>query len=172
MVYLLMFSVLLFPAQRPVSGSLPEFAVPQGWTVALGGIDLVVDHSSGASLRVIHRTTDNLQSFAQLAVERLANPLGFAHIGMPEHFNNGSEEWFQYDIRGNRIAEHRRILYRAIRNPNDPAGVIEITYENAENRFDVLLTEAQLIASQFLTQSRNFAFRFQMPLSSHENTGK
>jgi hypothetical protein len=48
------------------------------------------------------------------------------------------------------VAAHRRILYRAIRNPKDPANVTEIIYENSEDRFNVLLTEAQSIATQFL----------------------
>jgi hypothetical protein len=153
MAYLLMLAALLLPVQRPARGRAPEFSVPQGWTVELfSGIDLVVKHSSGASLRVIHRRTDDLQGFAQRAAEGIAYPLGFALIGMPQHFNDGTEEWFQYEIRGNRIAQHRRILYRASRNPSDPAGVIELTYENAEDRFDVLLTEAQSIATQFLSK--------------------
>ena len=154
MIYLFMLSALLLPAQRQAPlRRPPEMAVPQGWTVALSGFDLVVNHSSGASLRVVHRrTTDDLQAFAEREADGVASPLGFAHIGIPVHSSDGREEWFQYEIRGNRIAEHRRILFRAIRNSDDPNVIIEITYENSEARFDVLLTEAQSVATQFLSR--------------------
>jgi len=153
-LYLLVVSALLFPAQRPARPRVPEMSVPQGWTVDLSGIDfLMVKHSSGASLRVgRNRIAEDLQSFAQRAAERLANPLGFAQIGRPLHFSDTEEEWFQYEIRGNRIAEHRRILYRAIRDSSNSTGVIEIVYENSEDRFEVLLSEAQSIATQFLSK--------------------
>jgi hypothetical protein len=152
-LYLLIFSALLAPAQRPARGRVPEIPVPQGWTVELYGADLVVTHSSGASLRVVtSRRAEDLEGFAQRAADGLAYPLGFAQISMPQHFNDGKEEWFQYEIRGNRLTSHRRILYRAIRNSNNSTGVIEITYENSEDHFSALLTEAQSIATQFLSK--------------------
>jgi|ERR1041384_639564 hypothetical protein len=151
MLYLLIASALLVPVQRPARGRVAEISVPQGWTVDVDSpVLLMVNHSTGASLRVvINRRADELQSFAEREADRLANPLGFAQIAAPQHFNRGEEESFQYEIRGNRLAEHRHILYRATRNST---GIIEIIYENSEGRFNVLLTEAQSIATQFLSK--------------------
>ena len=75
-------------------------------------------------------------------------PLGFAKLGDPQHYKNGSDEWVQYEIRGNRLSEHRRILYRAFKRG---ASLFELVYENNEDRFDQLLTEAQEIASSLQT---------------------
>ena len=71
-------------------------------------------------------------------------PLGFAKLGEARYFKDVHDEWVEYEIRGNRLSDHRRILYRALRR-ND--GFFEFVYENSEDRFDVLLTEAQGIAS-------------------------
>jgi hypothetical protein len=154
MIYLLILSALLFPAQRPPQRRPPEIAVPQGWAVEFNfGIDLWVKHSSGASVRVIRsRRAEDLRAFAEREAEGLAYPLGFAEIDTPLHFDDAKGESFEYKIRGNRLAEHRRILYRAIRDPNNSTGVIQIIYENSEDRFDVLMTEAQSIATRFLSQ--------------------
>src|SRR5262249_14856266 len=142
------FSVLLSQQQRPARSRLPEFTVPQGWTVKLAGIDLHVTHATGASLTVIRsRHTEELASYAHKAAEGWANPLGFARIGEPSHFSDASQEWFEYEIQGNRLAERRRILYRAIRNSS---GLVEIMYENSAARFDTLLTEVHSIVAQFL----------------------
>jgi hypothetical protein len=152
--YFLVLASLLIPAQRPARARGAEFSVPQGWAVEYSFPDmLLVQHSKGASLRVVRsRTSDDLRSFAFRAVDRLANPLGFARVGMPQHFNDANEEWFEYAIRGNRQAEHRRILYRASRASQNPASVIEMIYENSEDRFDVLLSEAQSIVTHFLSK--------------------
>ena len=154
MFYFLVLTSLLIPAQRPARPRGPEFSVPQGWAVEFSFPDiLVVNHSKGASLRVVRsRTTDDLRSFAIRAVDRLANPLGFAQVGMAQHFSDANEEWFEYVIRGNRLAEHRRILYRAARDSQNPTSVIEMIYESREDQFDVLLSEAHSIASQFLSK--------------------
>ena len=72
------------------------------------------------------------------------NPLGFAKLGEPRYFKDAHDEWVQYEIQGNRLADHRRILYRALRRDT---GYFEIVYEASEDGFDVLLTEAQSIAS-------------------------
>jgi hypothetical protein len=152
MVCLLIVSALLVPVQRPARGRVAEISVPQGWTVDTDSplVVLIVNHSSGASLRVVvNRRADELQAFAEREADRLANPLGFAQISLPQHFNRGEEESFQYEIRGNRLAAHRRILYRATRNST---GIIEIIYEHSEDRFNILLTEAQSIATQFLSR--------------------
>jgi len=150
MIFLLLFSVLLSQQQRPARSRLPEFTVPQGWTVKLAGIDLHVTHATGASLTVIRsRHTEELASYAHKAAEGWANPLGFARIGEPSHFSDASQEWFEYEIQGNRLAERRRILYRAIRNSS---GLVEIMYENSAARFDTLLTEVHSIVAQFLSK--------------------
>src|SRR6266581_3428620 len=140
MISLLVFSVLLqfSQPQRPTRSRVPEFTVPQGWIVEMVGIDLRVTHTTGASLRVIRsRRTQDLASYAHSAAEGWANPLGFARIGEPRHFSDGSQESFEYEIHGNRLAERRRILYRATRSSS---GLVEIMYENSEPRFDRLLT--------------------------------
>jgi hypothetical protein len=154
MIYVLLTLALLLPVQRPARPPIAKIPVPQGWTAELNTFDLVIEHSSGAALKVLHRRADDLDAFAQLGADRLASPLGFAQIGAPAHFNDGTEEWIQYEIRGNRIADHRRILYRVMRDLNNRGGIIEITYDNSEARFDVLLTEAQSIVAQFLSLDR------------------
>jgi hypothetical protein len=152
MVLLLLFSALLQSSQpqRPTRSRVPEFTVPQGWNVQLAGIDLRVTHATGASLTVMRsRHTEKLASYAQIAAEGWANPLGFARIGEPRHFSDAGQEWFEYEIHGNRLAERRRILYRATRNSS---GLVEIMYENSEARFDTLLTEVHSIVGQFLSK--------------------
>src|SRR5439155_22853873 len=147
MIFLLVFSALLqfSQPQRPTRSRVPEVTVPQGWTVQMVGIDLRVTHATGASLLVIRsRRTQDLASYAHIAAEGWANPLGFARIGEQHHFSDASQEWFEYEIHGNRRAERRRILYRAIRNSS---GLVEIMYENSEARFDTLLTEVHSIVT-------------------------
>ena len=75
-------------------------------------------------------------------------PLGFAKLGEPQHFKGTNQEWVQYEIRGNRMTEHRRILYRAFRRG---AGLFELVYENNEDRYDLLVTEAEEIAASLQT---------------------
>ena len=154
MLSLLVVAALLFPAQRPARGRAPEFSVPQGWnTITFSPLYLNIEHSSGATLRVVkRRVADDLQNVAARSADGIAYPLGFAEIGPPRHFVDGKTEWFQYEIRGNRIAAHRKILYRAMRDPDDSRSVIEMTYENSEDRFSALLTEAQSITTQFLSK--------------------
>ena len=70
-------------------------------------------------------------------------PLGFAKLGEPRFFKDNHDEWVEYEIRGNRLSDHRRILYRALRRDTS---FFEMVYEAGEDRFDSLLTEAQGIA--------------------------
>jgi hypothetical protein len=95
------------------------------------------------------RHTEELANYARSAAELLANPLGFATIGQPRRFSDAGQEWFEYEIHGNRRAERRRILYRATRNSS---GLVEIVYENSEARFDTLLTEVHSMVTQFLSK--------------------
>ena len=141
--------VALQTAQAPetasVRGDRFQIIVPQGWKTLNGGGDVLLEHASGASLLVRRITqTKNLTGYAQQQAERVMNPLGFATLGEPRYFKDNHDEWVQYEIQGNRLADHRRILYRALRRDT---GYFEIVYEASEDRFELLLTEAQGIAS-------------------------
>jgi hypothetical protein len=151
-VKILLFIFTALQVSQPpasVRGDRFQIAVPQGWKVLIAGDDVVLGHSSGASLLLLRATpTSNLQDFAERQAERIMAPLGFAKLGDPEHFKSANEEWVQYEIHGNRLDEHRRILYRAFRHG---AGLFELVYENSEDRFEQLLTEAEEIASSLQT---------------------
>src|ERR1051325_6814495 len=118
-VGLVVLILVLFQASEPavaVRGDRFQVAVPQGWKILNDGLDVVLEHSSGASLLLLRAApTTNLNDFAEKQAERIMAPLGFAKLGEPQHFKGANEEWVQYEIRGNRLAEHRRILYRAFR---------------------------------------------------------
>jgi hypothetical protein len=141
-----------FQATQPataVRGDRFQIAVPQGWKTLMAGSDVLLEHSSGASLLLLRTApTTRLENLAQDHAERIMSPLGFAKLGEPQHFKDSHGEWVQYDIRGNRLTEHRRILYRAIRRGTS---CFELVYENSEDRFEVLVTEAEEIASSLQT---------------------
>ena len=154
MQILFLLSVLLQAAQIPaaspsVRGDRFQLVVPQGWKTLNEGSFVLLEHSSGASLLVerITRPT-NLANYAQRQAERVMAPLGFAKLGEPRVFKDSHDEWVQYEITGNRITDHRRILYRVLRRDTN---FFESIYEASENQFDVLLTEAQGIASSAQT---------------------
>jgi len=132
-------------SQPSVRGDRFQIFVPQGWKALNDGGYVLLGHSSGASLLVqrINRP-GNLPEYAQRQAERIMLPLGFAKLGEPQSFKEGKDEWIQYEILGNRLAAHRRILYRVLRRDT---GFFEFVYEAAEDRFDLLLTEAEGIAS-------------------------
>jgi hypothetical protein len=75
-------------------------------------------------------------------------PLGFARLGEPVYFKEKQEEWVQYEIAGNRLADPHRIRYRVLRRDNS---FFESVYEAPEDRFERLLTEAQGIAASVQT---------------------
>jgi hypothetical protein len=109
------------------------------------GEDILVEHSTGASILVRRISpTKNLMEYAQLQAERVMAPLGFAKIGEPRNFKEGRDEWVQYEIQGNRLAEHRRILYRALRRDS---AYFEMVYEAGEDHFNALITDAMGIAA-------------------------
>lgn len=149
-ILLLIFTALqVSQAPAPVRGDRFQISVPQGWKVLSSGDDVILQHSSGASLLLLRATpTAHLEDFAQRQAERIMAPLGFAKLGEPHHFKSGTEEWVQYEIHGNRFADRRRILYRAFRRGGN---LFELVYENSDDRFDLLLTEAQEIASSLQT---------------------
>jgi len=146
---LLIFAVLQtiqIPSPVPrVRGDRFQVIVPQGWRTLNDGGFVLLGHSSGASLLVerIDRT-NNLPAYAQRQAERIMLPLGFARIGEPRFFKDAHDEWVQYEIRGNRLTDHRRILYRVLRRDSS---FFEFVFEAGEDLFSVLLTEAQEIAS-------------------------
>ena len=147
---LIFLSLQISQPPAPARGDRFQIAVPQGWkALTAGSADVLLEHSTGASLLVMRgMPTTKLDAFAQDHAERIMVPLGFAKLSEPRHFKGPNEEWVQYEIRGNRLSEHRRILYRAFRRGS---GLFELVYENSEDRFDVLITEAQEIASSLQT---------------------
>lgn len=149
-ILLLIFTALqVSQPATPVRGDRFQIAVPQGWKVLNAGDEVVLQHSSGASLLLLRATpAANLQDFAERQAERVMAPLGFAKLGEPQHFKGPNEEWVQYEIRGNRLDEPRRILYRAFRRGGS---LFQVVYENSDDRFEMLLTEAQEIASSLQT---------------------
>ena len=133
-------TIQISPSAQVVQTRTFQIMAPQGWVVADTAGLIWLNHSTGASVMVLRsRQTEKLDSFARRGAERIMSPLD-----EPRRFTGNGEEWVQYEIRGNRLSERRRILYRAVRRKS---GLIEFVYENSEDRFDVLLTEAQTIAS-------------------------
>src|SRR3989441_12350478 len=149
MLALILATLQLSQPGAPVRGDRFQIAVPQGWRILTAGSDVVLEHSTGASLLLLRATpASKLDTFAERQAERIMTPLGFAKLGEPQHFKGTNQEWVQYEIRGNRMTEHRRILYRAFRRGS---GLFELVYENNEDRFDLLLTEAEEIAASLQT---------------------
>jgi hypothetical protein len=135
------------PTTTPATarGDRFQIAVPQGWKILTAGSDVVIEHSSGASLLVLRTDpVKNLPEYALQQAERVMTPLGFARLGDPRTFKDAHEEWIEYEIRGNRLADHRRLLYRAMRRDS---AYYSIVYEAPEDQFEALLTDAQGIAS-------------------------
>jgi hypothetical protein len=128
-----------------VRGDRFQIIVPQGWKTLNEGGFVLLQHTSGASLLVqrINRT-NTLVDYARRQAERIMMPLGFAKLGEPRHFKDRQDEWVQYEITGNRLADPHRIQYRVLRRDT---GFFESIYEAHEDRFDMLLTEAEGIAS-------------------------
>jgi hypothetical protein len=159
LVFILLFAqAQATQAPKVVRNGDYEITVPYGWTaVEVGGGVTMLKHATGASLLVLNsRSTNDFDGFTEHAAERVANPLGFAKIGRPRHFSDPNQEWFEYDIRGNRLADRRRILYRAVQSGT---GRNEIIFESAEDRFDVLLPEALSIASSLKSIPRKVRVR-------------
>jgi hypothetical protein len=122
-----------------------QLPVPQGWKILTAGTDVVLEHSTGASLLIVRvDAARNLADYAQEQAERIMTPLGFAKLGEPKSYKDTHDEWVQYEIRGNRQTDHRRILYRALRRGTAYYGIV---YEANEKDFEALLTDAQNIAS-------------------------
>jgi hypothetical protein len=123
--------------------------VPQGWKTLNDGGFVLLEHSTGASLLVQRITRPaNLPDYALHQAERVMMPLGFAKLGEPRSFKDSHDEWVQYEIQGNRLTDHRRLLYRVLRRDT---GFFELIYEAREDDFDVLMTEAQSMASSIQT---------------------
>ena len=100
---------------------------------------------TGASLLVQRITRPaNFSDYALHQAERIMMPLGSRSSRDPRALKDSHDEWVQYEIRGNRLTDHRRILYRAFRRDT---GFFELIYEAREDDFDLLMTEAQSMAS-------------------------
>lgn len=145
---LLLFAIIqaASPSTLPTArGDRFQIAVPQGWKVLNAGTDVLLEHSSGASLLLIRvDPTKNLSEYAQLQAERIMSPLGFARISEPKVYKDSKDEWVEYEIHGNRQADHRRILYRALRRGT---AFYCIVYEASEDQYDSYITDAESIAS-------------------------
>src|SRR5262245_14492176 len=89
-----------------VRGSGYEITIPYGWKALMVSVDALLEHSDGASLRITRPyLREEFRNLTRRTAERLAAPLGFAKIGEPRRFRDSSQEWVEYDIRGNRLAE-------------------------------------------------------------------
>ena len=137
------------PQPPPVRGDRFQLMVPQGWKTLNDGGFVLLQHSSGASLLIqrINRT-GTISDYARRQAERIMMPLGFAKLGEPQYFKEKQDESVQYEILGNRLAEPYRVLYRVFRHDS---GYFESIYEAPVDRFELLLTEAQGIASSVQT---------------------
>jgi hypothetical protein len=141
------------PAPVTVRGDRFQIAVPQGWKVLTSDADVILAHTSGASLLIVRvEAAKNLSEYAQQQAERIMSPLGFAKLSDPRNYKDAHDEWVEYEIRGTRQADHRRILYRALHRGTAFYGVV---YEAGEDQYEALLTDAQSIAEsvQNLIQS-------------------
>jgi len=145
-VFLLLLATLQLPQPAQLVRTRTfQIMAPQGWVVVTTSGAILLNHASGASVFVNKSSqTENLKSYARRSAERIMAPLGFAKLQEPRHFAGNGQEWVQYEIRGNRLSDRRRILYRALMRKG---GMVEFIYENSEERFDLLMTEAQAIAS-------------------------
>jgi hypothetical protein len=134
------------PAGIPTArGDRFQIAVPQGWKILTAGTDVVLEHSTGASLLIVRvEAARNLAEYGKQQAERIMTPLGFAKLSEPRTFKDTRDEWVEYEIRGNRLSDHRRILYRALRRGTTYYGIV---YEASEDDYEALLTDAQGIAS-------------------------
>src|SRR5262249_37413890 len=101
-VFVLFFSSLQIsqphvpPPTTPATarGDRFQIAVPQGWKILTAGSDVVIEHSSGASLLVLRTDpVKNLPEYALQQAERVMTPLGFAKLGDPRTFKDAHEEW-------------------------------------------------------------------------------
>src|SRR5215467_2758434 len=91
------------PVPVTARGDRFQIAVPQGWRILTSGSDVVIEHSSGASLLVLRTDpVKNLPDYALQQAERVMTPLGFAKLGDPRTFKDTHEEWIEYEIHGNR----------------------------------------------------------------------
>ncbi len=141
------------PGRTAARGDRFQIMVPQGWKAVDEGALIFLEHETGATLTVRRaapgrNSAATLERFAADSVERIMTPLGFAKLGAPRRSKQPDIESVQYEIRGNRLSARRRILYRAVRRET---GTFEVIYENSEERFELLLAEAQSVGSSLQT---------------------
>ena len=71
------------PAAAPatVRGDRFQIAVPQGWKVLTSDADVVLEHTTGASLLIVRvEAAINLSEYAQQQAERIMSPLRSAKL--------------------------------------------------------------------------------------------
>jgi len=71
-------------------------------------------------------------------------PLGFCEVRGTAPIQGFRRRIASIRNSGKRLSERRRILYRVIFRKT---GIFEVVYESSEDRFDILLSEAQAVAS-------------------------
>ena len=138
-----------------VNGRQFGVLVPYGWKVDnLHTQSIEIDHTSGASFifRSI-RGKGNLDAFAREGVDRVMMPLGFATFGEPLNRKVNGAPAVQYEIQGNRLSRHRKLLYIAIARDD---GFYETIYENDETNFDQLVTDAERMAASIELTAVNY----------------
>jgi hypothetical protein len=138
-----------------VNGRLFGVLVPYGWKVDnLQTQSIQIEHTSGATFifRSI-RGKGDLETFAREGVDRVMMPLGFATFGDPLKRKVNGAPAIQYEIQGNRLSRHRKLLYIAIARED---GYYETIYENDETNFDQLVTDAERMAASIELTAINY----------------
>src|SRR2546429_5991369 len=83
-------------APSTARGDRFQMAVPQGWKILTSGNDVVIEHSTGASLLVLRtEPVKNLAEYAQQQAEPVMSWLGFANLGNTRMFKHDHEEWIE-----------------------------------------------------------------------------
>jgi hypothetical protein len=143
------------PKDVQVNGRQFGVLVPFGWKVDnLQTQSIQIKHSSGASFifRGI-RGKGDLETFALEGVDRVMMPLGFATFGEALKRKVNGAPAIQYQIQGNRLSQHRKLLYIAIARDD---GFYETIYENDETDFDQLVTDAERMAASIELTAVNY----------------
>src|SRR5262245_50251668 len=138
-----------------VNGRQFGVLVPYGWKVDnMQSQSIQIEHTSGASFifRSI-RGKGDLETFAREGVDRVMMPLGFATFDEPLKRKVNVAPAIQYEIQGNRLSRHRKLLYIAFARDD---GFYETIYENDETNFDQLLTEAERMAASIELTAINY----------------
>ena len=137
------------PAETVFQSRSMHILVPHGWKPAepeSRSSVIRLEHSSGASFEVRRAGsgTQKLKQFAERGLEQVWLPLGFVSLGDPLERKLRNDPAIQYKIIGNRLSERRKLSYIAVFRID---GALELIYENSEDQFELLSSEAERIAS-------------------------